>query len=37
MVPKVIEFVAALPKTDSGKLSRRLAAEMHLTRKGPDV
>ncbi|MFE0018218.1 class I adenylate-forming enzyme family protein [Mesorhizobium sp. NPDC059054] len=36
MVPKTIEFVAALPKTDSGKLSRRLAAAMHL-RKGPDV
>ncbi|HEV2502270.1 MAG TPA: class I adenylate-forming enzyme family protein [Mesorhizobium sp.] len=37
MVPKVIEFVTALPKTDSGKLSRRLATEMHSTRKGPDV
>lgn len=37
MVPKAIEFVAALPKTDSGKLSRRLAAAMHSTRKGPDV
>lgn len=37
MVPKAIEFVAALPKTDSGKLSRRMAAEMHASRKGPDV
>lgn len=37
MVPKAIEFVAALPKTDSGKLSRRLAAAMHSTRKGPDA
>ncbi|PLP56505.1 AMP-dependent synthetase [Mesorhizobium loti] len=37
MVPKAIEFVAALPKTDSGKLSRRLAAAMHSTREGPDV
>ena len=37
MVPKVVEFVSALPKTDSGKLSRRLAAEMHSTRKGPDA
>lgn len=37
MVPKAIEFVDALPKTDSGKLSRRLATAMHSTRKGPDV
>ncbi|TIW47264.1 MAG: AMP-dependent synthetase, partial [Mesorhizobium sp.] len=28
MVPKVIEFRSELPKTDTGKVSRRLAAEM---------
>ncbi|RWK61764.1 class I adenylate-forming enzyme family protein [Mesorhizobium sp.] len=28
MVPKVIEFRRELPKTDTGKVSRRLAAEM---------
>lgn len=28
MVPKFVEFVQALPKTDSGKLSRRLAAAL---------
>ncbi|SJM33296.1 class I adenylate-forming enzyme family protein [Mesorhizobium delmotii] len=28
MVPKVIEFGRELPKTDTGKVSRRLAAEM---------
>ncbi|MCG7504896.1 class I adenylate-forming enzyme family protein [Mesorhizobium retamae] len=33
MVPKTIEFVATLPKTDSGKLSRRLAVAM-TTSKG---
>jgi long-chain acyl-CoA synthetase len=27
MVPKRIEFRDSLPKTDTGKLSRRLAAE----------
>jgi long-chain acyl-CoA synthetase len=27
MVPKLVEFRDALPKTDSGKASRRLAAE----------
>ncbi|TIX42499.1 MAG: AMP-dependent synthetase, partial [Mesorhizobium sp.] len=27
MVPKVIEFRRELPKTDTGKVSRRLAAE----------
>ncbi|MGO4620499.1 class I adenylate-forming enzyme family protein [Ensifer sp. 2YAB10] len=28
MVPKIIEFRTELPKTDTGKVSRRLAAEM---------
>ncbi|MER8566136.1 AMP-binding protein [Mesorhizobium sp. M0924] len=28
MVPKIIEFRSELPKTESGKVSRRLAAEM---------
>lgn len=37
MVPKTVEFVAALPKTDSGKLSRRLAIAMLPTKQGPDV
>ncbi|WEX10621.1 class I adenylate-forming enzyme family protein [Chelativorans sp. AA-79] len=27
MVPKIVKFVAELPKTDTGKVSRRLAAE----------
>jgi acyl-CoA synthetase (AMP-forming)/AMP-acid ligase II len=27
MVPKSVEFRAELPKTDTGKVSRRLAAE----------
>ncbi|TJV52754.1 MAG: AMP-dependent synthetase, partial [Mesorhizobium sp.] len=28
MVPKIIEFRLELPKTDTGKVSRRLASEM---------
>ncbi|MCY1240704.1 Long-chain-fatty-acid--CoA ligase [compost metagenome] len=27
MVPKIVEFRTELPKTDTGKVSRRLAAE----------
>jgi len=27
MVPKIVEFRQSLPRTDSGKASRRLAAE----------
>ena len=27
MVPKIVKFVTELPKTDTGKVSRRLAAE----------
>ena len=27
MVPKIVEFRNELPKTDTGKVSRRLAAE----------